>query len=530
MTDEIDDESSELGPLNGLGDDPEPVADSDDAVSAAQPSVEEHDVLEPTDPKTVADSDSSESVIAETDPDSDDPEPAANADTETAETTETASNAETETADGDLPAGDGGAIGDPVPAVQPGVQSGRSVQADPPGDEVEPEHETPAEPRVESEDEREWPPEPRPPRRGESVRFVAMIGLAAVLFLALFAWGCSRVLSNDDADTDGSGAESIAAEATVAPTTVEEAESPGEVVVIARPEWDSGWFQAELTAALIRELGYTVTEPSALEHRADSVYPSMARGEVDLWAHAWLPGHDRFIDLDRITVTAAQVEGGGPKGLLVSKDWAESNGVQSMEDVLANPSLRADVDLDGDGVVDILGCEAQWRCFGELQNLIEANGWQAAQQANRHEFHIQAMEQRLDIGQPTIIFAWGPDGMLDRLGLGEKTQWLSTSASIPEFDLDAQTVSAAVPAGHCSADPCVSPFDHDEIHAAANTEFLNAHPDIAGLLTRIQIPAADIWAQNQRMAEGESSNEDVLRHAMEWLAANRDLADAWVAN
>lgn len=506
MTDEIDDESSEVGPLNGLGDNPEPVADNDDAVSAAQPPIEEHDVLKPTDPETVPDSEISELVIDETDPALNHPEPTSDPALNDPEPTSdaalndagTGSDVETETAQDDLLAEDGEAIG--------------------------------AEPRIESEDERQWPPEPRPPRRGESARFVALIGLGAVLLLALFAWGCSRVLSNDDTANDGNGAESIAAEATVAPTTVEEAESPGEVVVIARPEWDSGWFQAELTAALIRELGYTVTEPSALEHRADSLYPSMARGEVDLWAHAWLPGHDRFIDLDRITVAAPQVEGGGPKGLLVSKDWAESNGVQSMEDVLSNPSLRADLDLDGDGVVDILGCQAEWRCFRELQNLIEANGWPAAQQASQHEFHIQAMEQRLDIGQPTIIFAWGPDGMLDRLSLGEKTQWLSTSASIPEFELDAQTVSAVVPTGHCSADPCVSPFDHDEIHAAANTEFLDAHPDIAGLLSRIQIPAADIWAQNQRMAEGESSNEDVLRHATEWLAANRDLADAWLAN
>lgn len=39
----------------------------------------------------------------------------------------------------------------------------------------------------------------------------------------------------------------------------------------------------------------------------------------------------------------------------------------------------------------------------------------------------------------------------------------------------------------------------------------------------------DIFAQNAKMNAGEDSPEDLERQAEEWIAANRDEVDAWLA-
>lgn len=44
------------------------------------------------------------------------------------------------------------------------------------------------------------------------------------------------------------------------------------------------------------------------------------------------------------------------------------------------------------------------------------------------------------------------------------------------------------------------------------------------------IPIADIFAQNAKMNAGEGDPEDVERHASEWIAANTDLVEGWLAN
>lgn len=379
------------------------------------------------------------------------------------------------------------------------------------------------------EEEREWPPEPRPARSGLAWLPWLLTALAVLAVLLLALWGCSALTTDDDEDEPGT-ASSIEGEETPGPTTVEEAESPSEVIVIARPSWESGWFQAEINAHLIRELGYTVNDPSTLQGDPFTIYPSMERGEIDLWAHAWIPGHNPFINADAISLVGPQVFDGGPTGLLVPSAWASENGIRTMDDIISNPDRLSEVDLDGDGIIDILGCEPEWDCWAHIENLVAANNWPALQQSNPHEFHIEAMEQRLDIGLPTIIFAWGPDPMLHRLQLGDQTQWLAINSDIPDAGLVSGPVTATVPDGHCTADPCVSPFGHDEIYAAANTAFLAAHPDIEALLEQIDIPAQDIWAQNDQMDNGEASNADVQRHATEWIAANRDLVDSWLNN
>jgi glycine betaine/proline transport system substrate-binding protein len=62
----------------------------------------------------------------------------------------------------------------------------------------------------------------------------------------------------------------------------------------------------------------------------------------------------------------------------------------------------------------------------------------------------------------------------------------------------------------------------------ANSQFLEENPAVRKLLEVASIPLDDIFAQNARMFEGEDSEEDLERHAEEWIANNRDQVDQWL--
>ncbi len=68
----------------------------------------------------------------------------------------------------------------------------------------------------------------------------------------------------------------------------------GEVVRLARPTWDTGWFQAEIAARLLDELGYEVDGPMTWDNEA--FYAGLGDGSVDLWLSGWLPLHQPLID------------------------------------------------------------------------------------------------------------------------------------------------------------------------------------------------------------------------------------------
>ena len=71
-------------------------------------------------------------------------------------------------------------------------------------------------------------------------------------------------------------------------------------------------------------------------------------------------------------------------------------------------------------------------------------------------------------------------------------------------------------------------FDANDIRVVANSEFLDEHPDIRVLLEGVEIPLGDIAAQNQLMVDGEDSDEDISRHAAEWIEENQANVDAWL--
>ena len=66
------------------------------------------------------------------------------------------------------------------------------------------------------------------------------------------------------------------------------------------------------------------------------------------------------------------------------------------------------------------------------------------------------------------------------------------------------------------------------VATTANLDFLSENPAAAVLLELVEIPLADIPAQNVLLAGGGNRDQDIRRYAQEWIEANRDIVDLWL--
>jgi glycine betaine/proline transport system substrate-binding protein len=131
-------------------------------------------------------------------------------------------------------------------------------------------------------------------------------------------------------------------------------------------------------------------------------------------------------------------------------------------------------------------------------------------------------------GEPILFYTWTPNWTVSALSIGEDVMWLGVPFSFLPDDPDASTQVASLPG--CLETPCNTGFGANDIRAVANVEFLAENPAAAKLLELVEIPLADIAAQNVKMLAGERAPGDVRHHAEEWIEANRETADGWLAD
>ena len=65
----------------------------------------------------------------------------------------------------------------------------------------------------------------------------------------------------------------------------------GTTINMARANWSTGYFQAQVYKQLLEELGYTVSGPSEFELGPSLAYLAMAQGDFDFWVNSWYPYH-----------------------------------------------------------------------------------------------------------------------------------------------------------------------------------------------------------------------------------------------
>ena len=107
--------------------------------------------------------------------------------------------------------------------------------------------------------------------------------LALLMAFALFATACG---SDDAVETVDAGSETTEDMTEEAPADDSPAAQPGEgvEVTMARADWTTGYFQAEVYKLMLEELGFTVSQPSELEISPSLAYLAMSQGDIDFWA------------------------------------------------------------------------------------------------------------------------------------------------------------------------------------------------------------------------------------------------------
>ena len=320
----------------------------------------------------------------------------------------------------------------------------------------------------------------------------------------------------------------LAALVIVALVVIFSGEEEDQTVTMARANWSSGYMQAEIYAQLIGELGYTVSDPAEHELNPNAFYPALDSGQYDLWVNGWFPTHDIYLtaetaaglEYDRsIEAVGQQVESGALQGYMIDKATADSMGITSMSQ-LADASVAAVFDQDGDGLADLIGCNEGWGCATIIDNHIAELGWGAnvEQVSGTYGELMQGVQSRVAAGDPVLFYAWTPNWTYEELPPGDAVVWLES----PALEDDEGTTEVRGLAG-CAGNPCDLGWPVNSIRAVANSEFLDDNADIRRLLEQVQIPLDDIAAQN-------AAGSDAKDAAAGWIADNRALVDIWLAN
>jgi len=308
---------------------------------------------------------------------------------------------------------------------------------------------------------------------------------------------------------------------------------PGKGVTVqpARGNWNTGYFQEALVRAGLKELGYNVKQPKELQNAL--FYQSVALGDVDYWPNGWFPMHETQMPknfYDRATTIGFVMKSGGMQGYLVSKKEVEKFNIKSLDD-FKRPEVKKAFDANGDGKADLTACETGWGCAKTVTHHLDVydledhiNPITAGYTAS-----IADTLARYKSGEPVFFYTWAPNWTIFKMKPGEDVMWINVPEIIPreiqKNDVDRMVASNIVGA---VSDPVKLGFIAADIRMVANNQFLADNPAAKKFFELFNLPLADVNEQNTKMQDGEKSQEDIERHAQEWIAANKAKWDGWL--
>ena len=331
----------------------------------------------------------------------------------------------------------------------------------------------------------------------------------------------------------------------------------GESINMARADWSTGYFQAQLYKQLLEELGYTVSEPSGLELGPSLGYLAMAQGDFDFWVNSWYPGHvswwipelpDGSQVGDNLTIVGNEMIAGGLQGLLITKSFADEHGITHLDQINDDPAILAAFDAGdqspGNGVADIYGCAESWTCDNIIDSQIAFSEWEnIAQVKAGYDAMFAEATAKANAGEPMVIYTWTPSAYITELRPGDNVYWLAAEDVLDDSNptgieggeghdqrpgtanIGPESCPAAADAGTCQLAWVAA-----DIQVTANTEWLSANPYAAELFCAVQLSVIDVSLANVEQAgAGDAATEDFIAGlASTWIVDNRATVDGWL--
>ena len=302
---------------------------------------------------------------------------------------------------------------------------------------------------------------------------------------------------------------------------------------------------------ILPQAGYEVADGSLMELGPANAYIAMAEGACDLWANSWYPLHyswfqnelpDGSLVGDYVEPVPGLFQDSGVQGFIVTKSWAEDNGVVSIDQINRDESLWSQLDSDGNGKAEILGCPESWTCDDTIENMIAfGNGtepWGNFEETKaEYEAMFAEMVNRVDNGEPGIMYTWSPAAYLTILVPGDNVLWLSVEGVLDDSNPMGLTGGEAHDQGEgftsFGADMCTQPcqlgWEAADIQVSARTDMLDANPFLRNLFPLIRPSILDISFLQVDQTDGDGSQQHVVDLASAWMADNADSVDSWIA-
>lgn len=281
-------------------------------------------------------------------------------------------------------------------------------------------------------------------------------------------------------------------------------------------------FQTLLVSRALEKLGYTVSKPSEVDYNVG--YTSIASGDATFTAVNWQPLHDDMYNAaggNKAFWRQGTYVTGAAQGYLIDKKTAEKYHITRI-DQLKDPKLAKLFDTNGDGKADLTGCTPGWGCEAVINHQITAYGLRDTVEHNQGNYAAMIADTivRYKEGKPVFYYTWTPYWVSDVLVPGRDVVWLQVPfSSLPGAQ---KAVDTKLPDGANYG------FPVNNMHIVANKAWAEKNPAAARLFSVMQLPIADINAQNAMMHAGKSSEADIQGHVDGWIKAHQAQFDGWI--
>ncbi|WP_318728583.1 glycine betaine/L-proline ABC transporter substrate-binding protein ProX [Roseofilum sp. Guam] len=283
-------------------------------------------------------------------------------------------------------------------------------------------------------------------------------------------------------------------------------------------------FQTLIINRALEQLGYETQPPKELTY--PTMFAAIGNGDIDFTAVNWERLHTDFYENSGGDEKLAHVGVLTPavlQGYQMDKKTADEHNITSLEQ-LKDPELAKLFDTDGNGKANLTGCDPGWGCELVIEHHLDTYGLRDTVEHNQGQYSALIADTmvRYKEGEPVLFYTWTPYWVGGVLKPGEETIWLE----VPYTDLP--EAQGEVSEADTTANGKNLGFVVDRIRVVANKEFIDANPAAKKLFELVEIPIDAINTQNMLIQEGENTQQDIQRHADEWIADNQELFDSWV--